>query len=268
MSKSLQNKCFQRKWFLGAGCFCALALCARAQTVTILDTGGFESYALGFVTGQNGWSDVNAFGQPSKAATIAVGPGTSGNAIQFDNTGNATAPHTESGVQLSFANLSGTYRFVTATFDFYRDGNGLYNNLWWWPVGNNPWSGLQWDNAASATPGAQVLPVGFASPTSPSILMPQSQWVNVKLTFDLVQGTEDSWINGTQVTSGFNIGTGEFAGWFFDDTNTVDPARTPNGVGQRAWVDNLVIVATVPEPSAIGLLGLGFCLWFQARRRN
>ncbi len=258
-----------RRLALSAAGILALTLCASAQTVTILDTGGFEGYALGPIVGQNGWVDGAGFGQPLNPALIGVGPGTYGHALEFNNVGGATAPHTESPVQVSFANLTGTYRYVTATFDFYRDGNGLYNNLWWWPVGNNPWSGLQWDNAASPTPGAQILPVRFASSgPSPSILMPQSQWVHVALTFDLTLGRETAYVNGALVTSDFNIGTGEFSGWFFDDTNTIDPARSPNGVGQQAWVDNLLIVATVPEPSAVALLGLGFCLLLRARRRG
>jgi hypothetical protein len=241
---------------IGVGAF-ALTLSTRAQ-VTILDTGGFESYSVGVVNGQNGWSSVNAFGQPSQDATIAAAPGGHGLAMQFSDIGGANDLHTESGVQVSFADLGASYRFVRATFDFYREGDGLYNNLWWWPVGANPWSGLQWDNAASPSPGAQILPFGFMSPTTPSILMPQSQWVTIDLTFDLALGLEDAYVNGTLVGQGVNIGTGEFAGWFFDDTNTVDPSRSPNGVGQVGWIDNLVITAQVPEPSSLAILGLGF----------
>lgn len=116
---------------------------------------------------------------------------------------------------------------------------------------------LQWDTAASASPGAQILLFGFMSPASPSILMPQSQWLSVRLTFDLALGLENAYVNGTLVGQNVNIGTGEFAGCFFDDTNTVDPNRTPNGVGQVAWVDNLLIVAEVPEPSALTLRAIG-----------
>jgi hypothetical protein len=167
---------------------------------------------------------------------------------------------------LSFANLTGSYRFVTATFDFYREGDGLYNNLWWWPVGNNAWSGLQWDNAANPNPGAQFLPFGFGS-FPPGVPMAQSQWVNIKLTFDLENGLESAWINGVSAGENQNIGTGEFSGWFFDDTNTVDPSRTPNGAGQVAWIDNLVITA-VPEPSVLSLGALGLLALVARNRRG
>jgi len=237
---------------------------ASADAAVVLDTGGFEAYAPGTINGQNGWANAPTWGQPFKDAVIADAPG-GGKAILFDNTGGATAPHEESSIQVTFPNLTGSEQYVTATFDFYRDGNGLYNNLWWWPVGANPWSGLQWDNAAN--PDAKILPFGFGAPTT---LMPQSQWVNMKLEFDLVNGTETAWVNGVLVGENINIGTGAFEGWFFSDTNTVDPGRTPNGVGQRAWVDNLLIVtgrgSAIPEPATLSLLGLGLLPMLRRRR--
>lgn len=249
----------------------ALALpCARAAVV--VDTNGFEGFAPGVVNGQNGWAAVNAFGQPSKDAVIATAPG-GGKAICFDNTGGATDPHTESGVQITFPNLTGTERYVTTSFDLYREGNGLYNNMWWWPVGNNPWSGLQWDNAANPNPGAQILPWGFGSP-GPNAPMPANQWVNLTLEFDLQNFTESVWVNGVLLAPDvpIPIGTtpGEFAGWFFDDTNTIDPARSPNAVGQRAYVDNLRIVtgrfAPIPEPATLSLIGIGILPLLRRRR--
>ncbi|HEY3412658.1 MAG TPA: PEP-CTERM sorting domain-containing protein [Armatimonadota bacterium] len=246
------------------------ALTAPAYCAVVVDTGGFEGYALGALAGQNGWTQVNAFGSVDRPVDIAIGPGGS-KVMAFDCTNAAGEPNTEGSVQTSFANLTGVDRYARVTYDLYRDGDGIYNNLWWWPVGSNNWYGLQWDNGASQP--AKILPFGFGAPDTPML---QKQWVNIDLTFDLVAGTEDAYINGTLLAANVNVGTGEFAGWFLGDSCTVDPARTPNGKGQKAYVDNLRILAgntrgdlqPVPEPSSLALLAGGLLPLLGLRRRK
>lgn len=263
------------RYFLIAAGVAGLIAAGSARAAIIFDTGGFEGYSAGNIVGQNGWVDAgNSEGLPAGQyspnahnAQIVTGPGGSGNVLQFDN-----IDKTYQAVQRPFANVVGVDRYAKATFDYFREDKTIYNNLDWWPMGSNPYYGLAWDNAASA-PG-QILPFGFGNGQAPQS---PDRWNHVELVWDLQTGKGNAWFNGTQIATDANIGTGaEYNGWLFDDWQTVDQNRTPNQLGRKVYVDNLVITAgnstaelnPVPEPGSLALLAGGLLPLLGLRRRK
>lgn len=245
------------------------ALTLPAHAVTLIDTGGFEGFAAGDIAGQHGWQNSGYHMGGSQAinpATITTAPG-HGNVLEFSNTGDSQTP-----IELNFADISSTYRYAQASFDFYRDGSGLYNNLVFWPNGNNPWGGWIWDNAANA-PVGKIMPFGFGNGT---VNQTPNTWTNITVQFDILNGRGTSWVNGVMVDNNIDIGKGEFTGWYFSDNNTVDQGRSPGAVGQKAYVDNFTLLAgnrlgdltQVPEPGSLALLAGGILPMLGLRRRR
>ncbi|HEY3269164.1 MAG TPA: PEP-CTERM sorting domain-containing protein [Armatimonadota bacterium] len=253
-----------RSYLIGAAVLAALAL-SSAQAVTLFDSGGFESYAAGDISGQHGWqtSGYHMGGtQPVQPALITPFAG-HGNVVEFND-----VEFTQTPIEINFANITGTYKYAQASFDYYRDGTGNFNNLVFWPNGNNPWGGWFWDNASNAP--SKLMPFGFGTP---AVNQTPNAWMNVSVLFDLQNGLGTGWVNGVKVADNINIGTGDFAGWYFSDNNTVDQGRTPGAIGEKAYLDNFNLVAgnslsEVPEPSSLALLAGGLLPLLALRKRR
>lgn len=238
-----------RNLFIAAAVVVALAVPARADV--LLDTGGFEGYSIGSIVGQNGWVQGGGILDPSwakEAATIEVGPG--GTKVM----GFRSIAKVETTADIALPEQLGTNRYFKVSFDYYREGTGQFNNMYWWPDGANPYYGIAWDAAAN-TP-TKIQPFGSGNGEVDQI---PNSWQNIVLLWDLQTGTGNGWVNGAHVTVDANIGIGQINGWYFNDWQTVDPARTPNAVGERSYVDNLRIegyndAPPIPEPGTLMLL--------------
>jgi hypothetical protein len=231
---------------------------ARAADI-IFDSGGFEGYALGAVAGQDGWhnDDFDPL-QPNTFASIAAAPLDHGQALSFQNTG-----ATESSATVEFGNLVGTYNYAVVSFDMLREGGGANNTLWWSATGSSS-TGYYGLAEGGAAPG--VLPVGFFAP-GPSVPVEPSQWMNVRLEYDLVNGLAAARVDGTLIASGVNVGTSPaFSGW-----NFTDQGFGASG-GERVFVDNLTVSAAngsaIPEPSTLALMALAAPFGALRRRKT
>lgn len=230
---------------------------ARAADV-IFDSGGFESYAPGDVAGQHGWTndDFDPL-QPNTLATIAAAPSGHGQALSFVNTGN-----TESSATVTFGNLVGAYNYAVVSFDMLREGGGANNILWFSAVGS---ASTGYYGVADGGGAPSVLPVGYFAPGAAVPLTP-SQWMNIRLEYDLVNGRASALVNGALVASGVDVGTSPvFSGWNFTDQNL------GSGPGGGVFVDNLMVTAAnspaISEPSTLVLLALAAPLGALRRRR-
>jgi hypothetical protein len=236
------------------------AVCAPARAADIIfDSGGFEAYAPGSVAGQNGWQndDFDPL-QPNTLATVAAAPLGHGQALAFENTG-----ATESSETVTFGNLVGAYSYAVVSFDVLREGAGANNTLWFSSSGSAS-TGYYGLAQGGAAPG--VLPVGFFA-TGAAVPVAPSQWMNVRLEYDLVNGLASGTVDGALVASNVNVGTSPvFSGW-----NFTDQALGASG-GERVFVDNLTVTAgsgsAIPEPSTFALLVLAAPLVALRRRRK
>ena len=231
---------------------------ARAADV-IFDSGGFESYTPGNIAGQDGWRDDDLDPlQPNTFAAIAAAPGGHGQALAFQNTGN-----TESSATVDFSNLVGAYNYVLVSFDMLREGSGANNMLWFSATGSasTGYYGLVQGGAAP-----QIMPAGYFAPGDSAPVTP-SQWMNISLEYDLVNGLVSAAVDGASVASNVSVGTSPtFSGWNFTDQNL------GAGTGERVFVDNLRVTAAntsaIPEPATLALLALAAPLGALRRRRK
>lgn len=229
-------------------------LCGGVASAAGYNAGGFESFAIGDLNGQDGWVGSAAGGgvAPSVVDSPAIGqkavklevPDVQGASTQMDI---AIAP---------IAAVSGTK--VTVSYDIYRPapaGGMLAQNLWWWWFdAGEPTYGLQWDQG-----GGTVCPHGW-NPGAGSTASVYDVFANITMVWDFTEMKAYSSYNGVAVDNGIPISNiTSLTGW---SINLGHDAGTGTGAS-LAYIDNFSIdVRVIPEPGSLlalasGLVGLG-----------
>jgi hypothetical protein len=224
---------------------CVLCLVGSASAaITIYDSGGFESFSLGGLNGQDGWI-ATAVGS-GLANVVAAGGGQQAIGTQSLRLDVDDVIGDRIDIDLPFADLiAAGYTSVTATMNIYRVNDGWNSNLWYWGAGANPTYGLQWDQ------GPTTLPVGFGGAGTPTVL---DAWEPLTVSWDFVTGDSLGEYNGLVTGEDLNPADyGDFSGWHMHlIRENGEPGRGP----ETLWIDDLVITA-VPEPASLALLALG-----------
>ncbi len=232
-----------------------LGVVALASANVYYDTQGFSSYTYGPLNGQGvtpnvplGWHDLSV--PPDNMAVIADSPAAGGKTmrLQVPNIqGNTSA------AEVVFAqNLVPLAAQITVEFAVYRETDAWSSNLWFFPNGNNPAYGLQWDGGNGVS---QTLPLGFAGAGVPTVM---DAFATVQLVFDFTGAhpTATGYYNNHLVTTveynDPNSPFTEFTGWTF---SLQHDENTTNSDTETLWIDDFAVSYTpIPEPAGLLLL--------------
>lgn len=220
-----------------------LALAASASMAQVLyDSGGFESFGLGNMPGQNGWIEDTSGGyDPVQIVLDPTGSGM-GNVASFDPPGVAGGWQ---GVEIDFGPGAGMP--VIVEWDQWRAD--LNDNFWmaddssfagWWAI--------QWDTSLGI----------HAETFGPSVPLTAGLWQHITYTFDFGAGQVTVDVDGNSATG--SLGDSSIDGWAFE----FEPGDFA-GEGGPIYIDNFV-AWQVPAPGAIMLIGLGGLAALRRRR--
>jgi hypothetical protein len=212
---------------------------------TVLDTAGFEGYALGNMAGQanpggtgsldaNNWQDDNSGtggeGTPVQIVADPTGGG-HGNVVEIQPNGSCGGTK---GIKGLLATPATTDNTITVSWDQYR-GN-LTDNVWY-DAQEAIWYAMQWDSNGS------INPLGNGAPWIP---LTAGAWQHVVYQFDLILQT---------VTVSVDGGTPEL--------NYFDPFDPMPGVYGWSWQQEATAMSTnVPETPQIFRFDTGMVDWF------
>ncbi len=232
----------------------AAVLCASVATAAGYNSGGFESFVLGDLDGQDGWTGTSGGGGVAPSVVSSPAVGRMSVKLEVPDVQGASS---EMDIEIDPIPAS-SGAIVTVSYDIYRPAlaeNMLAQNVWWWWFdAGEPTYGLQWDQG-----GGTVCPHGW-NPGAGSTPSVYDVFANITMVWDFTQMKAYSSYNGVVVDNGIPItNITQLTGWSIQMGHD---AATGTG-GAIAYIDNFSIdVQAVPEPASLlalasGLVGLG-----------
>lgn len=211
------------------------------------DSLGFESFSLGALNGQDGWSAGQTGGGVAPMVVGAPDPVLGQQAVKLevgDTQGDGSwMEHGFSPADL----IAAGYTDLVVSYDIHREAST--QNLWWWLWdAGEPTYGLQWDIGGT-------LPHGW-NPGAGTATTVYNRYANVTMEWDFVNMKAYSWYDGNIVDNGIAItNLTALTGWtisFGHDSDTGTGADV-------AYIDNFSAIAT-PEPASLLLVAVGLLL--------
>ncbi len=245
-----------------------IAAAVQANAVVIFDSGGYDSYALGNLVGQNGYGQdgVNSY---NVVSGIGVG-GT--NAVEVNGGAGGTdwaypaMPFTPGSGQIVSikADISRTVS-TTASFgyfiDVYSQAGSRTLRFGLGTTGGfiRPLVTSRWSAALGFNPTAPVANVLLGTTNFAA-----DQYVNFEALMDYSIKRVDLKINGVSVTGGYTIPFADLTAANLGDADLM--VSTASAAADRGRFDNLK-VETVPEPASMTAIAMG-ALALLRKRKN